>query len=145
MLISPGKDPDGDEFDLSGVVVDRFLQSGVIVNRCSSPISLNDVIGSPRGIEKSEEGIKLTSEVANPYYIAMFDAMVESGKLHPEFGYALSGVITGREGGVIRCFDLKSVALLPLKDISDPRCVVRVVQDSQGRVVKRSESGDKKG
>jgi hypothetical protein len=129
-LIAHNKvDPDGDQFDLDGVSYDGYLDDGYVANCCDVRPKINDLIGEPVSIKRTEDGLLMRAKILNQPMVGQLQALAAAG-LDPELGFAMAGVATKTSavpGGRVKIekFMLRYVALI---HGGDPAYRVRIVK-----------------
>lgn len=129
VIVHGDVDPAGDQFDVAGVNWIRYLAEGWVSTDCTVAPRVEDIVGHPNSIEKVNEELVMEATVTDPKTVRA----IRSGA---SMGFAIAGVIEEKEEmedgtTVIRKCKLRSVALMPVGELSDPRTLVTVVKPSQ--------------
>ncbi len=122
-MVFEGEDPEGDIFQLDGISYKHFLNFGYMSRSFQAAPRVTNLVGRPLRIKKKGDHLELLAEISAAWEVKMLTGEVE-------MGFGLAGVIEEREGRVCKRVTIGSVAILPLSELSDPRCVCKVVEPS---------------
>ena len=121
-----GRDVWNGEVELEGVAYKQFLEKGYMTRQCSPTPSVRNIVGTPKKVTRNGDKLQLLAEVFDPVLIKVFERKPE----YP-MGCALAVKVLEREGSIIKRCDVIAVALVPASELSDPRCICRMVDNSE--------------